>query len=375
MRAFLTKHKSLSTRETRVLSDIQFPQRAHFISKLYDRVKTGLAYVPHEASYAVATSDIVDYVHNNPVDGKTGFLFAAGSQSWAGGKIEVEDTKSELDYNFKLGVISVTNIFAGMLAAKFSAHDYVSTDASTCASGIKCLAEAKHLIDHLGFDRVIIVAVEDQLARAALNFFGQSKANLLLADENAGRIPSAFDSKNSGFILGHGAGLCIIESENAINKNAVKPEAELLSAHIAAEQSINAIGQRPDGQGYQRAILGALMLANKNPEDITLVKTHGTGTAVNNVAEKNGIQSVLTNFIATSYKQHIGHTLGASSILETSLILDDIKSGVIPAIKNRTEDDAVFISKDTTVPDTGLLLSLAAGMGNVYGAALFDHRI
>lgn len=375
MRAFVTKHNAISTRESKLLADIEFPQRAHFIDKLYSRVKTGLSYVPHEACYAIITKDILDYVHNNPVDGKTALLFAAGSQSWAGGKIEVANTKSELDYTFKLGIISVTNIFAGMLAAKFSAHDHISTDASTCASGLKCLTEAKHLIDHLGFDRVIVVAAEDQLSRATLNFFGQSRANLLASDEAEGKIPSAFDSKNSGFILGHGAGLIILESENAINKNAVTPEVELISAHIASEQSINAIGQRPDGQGYMRAISGALMMGGKKPKDVTIVKTHGTGTAVNNVSEKNGITSVLKEFVATSYKQHIGHTLGASSILETSLILNDIKSGILPAIKNRTEDDAVFISKDTHIPNEGLLLSLAAGMGNIYGAALFDHRI
>ena len=51
-------------------------------------------------------------------------------------------------------------------------------------------------------------------------------------------------------------------------------------------------------------------------------------------------------------------------------MLDDIKSGFVPVL-NRTQDDSVFLSSDAPVPD-GLILSLAAGMGNIYSAALFS---
>jgi hypothetical protein len=62
--------------------------------------------------------------------------------------------------------------------------------------------------------------------------------------------------------------------------------------------------------------------------------------------------------------------MGSSGLLETLLLLNDIKSGFIPAIENRTETDSVFLSESTTPPD-GLIMSLAAGMGNIYSAAIF----
>lgn len=374
MKTYLTQYKTVCTTETRLIENITYPQRMHWIPEVFSRVQSGLSYVPHELVNKVVVKEIVDYVKDNPVDGKTAFLLAAGSQGWAGGKSKNKEVQTELDYIYKFGMLTMTNVYAGRLAAMFEAYDYVTTDASACASGMKCMMDAKNLMDNLGFDRVIIVGAEDQSSKQTLEYFGQSKASLLSASEEQGSIPSAFDSKNSGFILGHGAGIMIFETEAAVNKNAVQPKAELLSAYISAEQHSNPIGQREDGQGYQRAITGALEFAKKKAKDIKLVKTHGTGTPTNNKSEKNALTTILDDFIATSYKQHIGHTLAASSLVETGLILDDIKKGIIPAIKNRTEDDDIFLSKESGVPD-GLLLSLASGMGNIYAASIFDTRV
>jgi hypothetical protein len=62
--------------------------------------------------------------------------------------------------------------------------------------------------------------------------------------------------------------------------------------------------------------------------------------------------------------------MGSSGLLETLLLLQDIKAGFIPAIENRTESDSVFLSESISPPD-GLIMSLAAGMGNIYSAAIF----
>jgi 3-oxoacyl-(acyl-carrier-protein) synthase len=106
---------------------------------------------------------------------------------------------------------------------------------------------------------------------------------------------------------------------------------------------------------------------------VALIKTHGTGTGMNNKSERAAIEGLFDEFIATSYKPRIGHTMGASGLLETCLLLDGIKKGEIPEIKNRTERDTRFISEPQPVP-RGLMLSLAAGMGNVFSAALFNYH-
>jgi 3-oxoacyl-(acyl-carrier-protein) synthase len=248
--------------------------------------------------------------------------------------------------------------------------DMVTTDASACASSLKVMMDVVNLIDFYDYDRVIVLTVEDGVSNAVLEFFGDSKAVLTEKQEQEGIKPSAFDSTNFGFRIGQGAALAVFESRDAVARQQIKPHARLVAAYSASERSTNAIGQCEDGEGFIKAMEGAMHYGNISPDEIKIVKTHGTGTASNNKAEKNALTQTLKAFVATSYKQKIGHTMGSSGLLETLLLLNDIRSGVVPAIENRTETDSVFLSESTTPPD-GLIMSLAAGMGNIYSAAIF----
>lgn len=375
MKIYLSKYKTASTTHSEMMNQLASPQRAFWFPETYDRVKSGMFYVPHVLANKVVTEEMVNYVKQNRVSGKTGFILAGGSQGWAGGKSKFQDIENDLSYIYKLGMMTMTNVYAGRVASMFEAFDFVSTDATACASSVKVLMDVKNLIDNYGFDRVIVLALEDPVSNMTLEYFGQTKASISKADEEGGRVASAFDSVNNGFNVGQGAAFAIYESLNAVNKNCITPEAELIGTYTSAEDCTNPIGQRPDGQGYQRAITGALTFGNVRSKDIKLIKTHGTGTPTNNESEKNALMKMFNGeFIATSYKQHIGHTVAASGLLETGLILDDIKKGEITPIKNRTEKDTVFISEPTKAPE-GLLLVLAAGMGNVYSAAIYNTKI
>ena len=223
-----------------------------------------------------------------------------------------------------------------------------------------------------GFTRFIILSVEDAVSNSVLEFFGDSGACLTKKREDeTGALPSAFDRKNGGFYVGQGAVFAVLMTKEEVDHYQLTPKARLVSAYHCAEKASNAIGQRDDGQGYADAITGALTYGSVNASEITIVKTHGTGTASNNVSEKAGLQKTLKDFVATSFKQKIGHTMGASGLLETLLLLDNLAYGVVPGIPNRTEKDDVFLSEDCEAPD-GLVLSVAAGMGNVYSAAIFE---
>jgi len=367
---YLANYRTACSTFTEVIEDNAYPQRVHWFPETYERVKTGMVYPAHVLMGKVVTQELIDHVKDNPVKGKTGFILAAGSQGWAGIRGKKEYTnEARLHYQFKLPLVCLTNIYAGRLASMFGASDYVSTDASACASSLKVLMDVQNLMRNYGFDRMIVVGGEDSVNNSTLEFFGQAKASLLFKDEGSIK-PSAFDSVNSGFNIGQGAVCAIFESEPV----ACEPKAKFLGAYTSAEDFSNPLGQRSDGQGYQRAIEGALFAGNAKPEDVGIIKTHGTGTPTNNLAEKSAIMSVFKDFIATSYKQRIGHTLAASGLMETGLLLDDIKNGFVPAILNRTEEDGQFLSADSQVPD-GLIMSLAAGMGNVYSAALWSKEI
>jgi len=368
---YMTQCRTACTTEKKLIADIPFPQHAHIIPNTFRRAKSGLKYPPHILLESLIDEELRSYVTDNPVKGKTGFIFAAGNQGWMGNNGRYDkNPEAELHYKVKVPFIVLTNIYAGRIASMFGVHDHVSTDASACASSLHVLMNMQNLMTNYGFDRVIVFSGEDSVNNLVLEFFGEAGASLQYKDEGE-RQPSAFDAHNQGFNIGQGAVISIFEKEHA---GMADPIAKFMGAYSSAEDNTNPLGQRDDGSGFTKAIEGALFVAKAHKNSVRLVKTHGTGTPVNNAAEKSALLNSLNEFVATSYKPRIGHTMGASGLLETGLLLSDIKSGFVPKILNRTQEDSVFLSSDAPVPD-GLILSLAAGMGNIYSAALFSQEV
>jgi len=364
---YLTHYRTASTENVELLDDIVYPQKVNWFPDTYNRVKSGLVYVPHKLAEKVLDPELLAYLRENPV-GKTAFILAGGNAHFAG--LNQREYNSRLTYNYRFLPFTLTQVYAGRIAQSCGDMDMVTTDASACASSLKVMMDVVNLIDFYDYERVIVLTVEDGVSNAVLEFFGDAKAVLTQKQEDLGIKPSAFDSVNFGFRVGQGAALAVFESHSVAEEQSITPHDRLVGAYSASERSTNAIGQCEDGEGFIKAIEGAMHYGNVSPDEIKIVKTHGTGTASNNKAEKNALTQTLKAFVATSYKQKIGHTMGSSGLLETLLLLDDIKSGVVPAIENRTETDSVFLSESTTPPD-GLIMSLAAGMGNIYSAAIF----
>lgn len=361
---YLTDYKYFCTTNTELLDDILFPQVVNWLPETYMRVKSGLFYVPHVLGFKVLDEELVEKIKSNPAN-RTAFIFASGNSGMMG-SLNVTRKESRLSYEYKIIPMTLTNVYAGKVANMFGSIQHISTDATACTSSMKALMDAQTLIRVYGFDRVIIYSTEDQVSNLTLEFFGEANASLLWDIEKTGVKPSAFDAVNYGFHVGQGAVLAVIESDRILKDT---PKAKFLGAYTASEEFSNPLGQSPDGTGFKNAINMALECAQVEPNEVSIIKTHGTGTKSNNVAEKAAIESIFPDFIATSYKQKIGHTMGVSGLLETCMLIDDMRSGIVPKIENRTEKDDVFLSEDANI-DRGTFVSLAAGMGNVYSAAI-----
>ena len=362
---YLTDYRTACSTNVELLDDILFPQKVHWFPETYARAKTGMFYPPHKVADKVLDPKLLESLRERPC--KTAFIMAAGNGAFAGLN-PLSRPETRLTYQYRMLPLTLTQVYAGRVAQALGDVEHVVTDSSACASSLKALMDVQTLIEMYGFDRVIVLSVEDGVSNMVLEFFGETKASLSWKEEQEGILPSAFDEVNRGFRIGQGSVLAVFESDRVV-KDA---KALLLGAYSASEDSSNAIGQRGDGQGFIRAMKGAMSLAKV--DDVSIVKTHGTGTASNNVAERAALETTLKDFVATSYKAKIGHTMGSSGLLETCLLLDDMARGVVPGIANRTNKDDRFLSHDVAVPGKSIL-SLAAGMGNIYSAAVLHTGI
>ena len=208
MKIYLTDYAYACQTETELLDDVTYPQRVHWFPDTFSRVSTGMFYAPHRVADRVLLKSIIDRVKSTPSK-KTAFILASGNAHFAGiGQNKVYN--SRLTYKYKFMPLTLTNIYAGRIARYFGDIDYVATDATACASSLKVMMDVQTLIQMYSYQRVIVLAVEDQINDAILDFFGETGASLTVDKEGT---PSAFDSRNEGFYIGQGACLAVFEDE------------------------------------------------------------------------------------------------------------------------------------------------------------------
>lgn len=368
MNIFITKSKSIYTKDF-MLKGERYPQNVHSIESFFDGTDSGYKYICENIySELFPEEEIVSFNELANKEGKNAVIIASGTSEWAGSGTHLPHVKPE--YTLKTPFFTLINILSGKVVNKLGWHDYLTTDATACISGYKAFLEAELIMKEGLADRVLVIGVDDQINSLVLELFGMLEASISPELEAKGVKPSAFDDINYGFRLGHGAGYILLENDHSLKESGNTPIATLNNTSLTAEKLGNPFGQSSDGSGYEKIIRQVLEKSKVDKNDISFIKTHGTGSKSNNSAEKNGIKKVFgENFIATSYKPEIGHTLGANAIVELDIALKDAQNGFVRGIKNRTKYDEQFLSYDKDM-DVSKILFLGSGMGNVYAASI-----
>lgn len=357
-KVFVTRHRAVYTTTPTLIENLAVPMWVHLLGRMYVGAKQGVK-LPMHNLYRML--DMPSFAPEAPKQG--GFFFAAGNVAAAGLDLHYAKPDAHTSYTYRIPIYSGINIFAGQCANEAGMTEVIATDATACASSMKALWDAWAMIRMGEIDRAIVVACEEQTTNMMLEFFGKEGVALTAEQESAGKLPSAFDPVNGGFRIGNGAAAFLLEADGCTTYD---PIAELTAVAMSGERHRPALGQAEDGSGYVR-VLRSLQRHDSSRPDI--IKAHGTGTAMNNRAEALALNEVFgSDFLATSYKPLIGHTMGASGLVEMSRIMADIEQGFVWGIQNKTAETPGFLSSNMT-GDFRSLICLSAGMGNVYGGA------
>jgi 3-oxoacyl-(acyl-carrier-protein) synthase len=230
--------------------------------------------------------------------------------------------------------LGMTQIYAGQLANKIGKIDYVSTDSTSCISAHAALYQANNLIKLGELDRVIVVASDNGASEEYMHFFGENGLSLLAKDEG----------KLHKFRLGQGANITVLESEKSLNQTGNAPIAKLHDIKVFAENHTNPLGISQSGSGYSTVISRILENLVDTTPVIDYVKTHSTYSKDNQI-EETIITELLGDVKTVNYKSRIGHIMGPSTGVEMHLSIKELG---------------------------GTFISLGAGMGNVFSAALVE---
>lgn len=376
MKVFITRTKQISTDEISFLDDKNYPSYVNKIDRWWDYTEDGKTTTHDNQIYELFDQEEMEYFKYLAEDSecRNGIFVGSGASEWAGATTRLAHVGR--DYTVKIGFKGLINIMAGKLANELGFNDYIASDATACISSLKAMEDAVLHIKSGRLDRALVIGWDDQINTATLDTFGFTGASLTKKAYEGGKLPSAFDETNGGFFIGNGVGYILLENKKAKKESGNKSKAEIISTWVGAEVNKNPLALTENG--YFDCMENCLNESGLEANDILFVKAHGSGTGVNNKAEYNAFLKIFefSDTVITSYKPEIGHTMGASGVVEMVIALDDIKDHKIRAIKNNNSNNKKIVSKNITVtnPKNKYIMFNGSGMGNVFASVIIKNK-
>lgn len=260
---------------------------------------------------------------------------------------------------------------AAAVSLELGARAGVHTPVSACASGAEAMGYAVEMIRSGRAD--IVVAGGTEAAIHALPVAGFAAMQALSTRNDEPELASRpYDTGRDGFVLGEGAGIVVVESQEHARARGARIYGELAGVGITSDAH-HIAAPDPVGAGAARAMLMALAAAGAEPSDVVHVNAHATSTPVGDVAESASIRRALgdaTDEVAVSAtKSMTGHLLGAAGAVEGIFTLLALYHRTAPPTINLDHLDPdvhldVVTDKPRTLPDGDLLaLNNSFGFG------------
>lgn len=226
--------------------------------------------------------------------------------------------------------MSIVNLVAGNVAIKYGLRGPCTSIVTACATGTNSIGESFRTIKHGYADVMVAGGAEAPITRIGVGGFHGMKALNSHNDPKRASIP--FDKERSGFVMGEGAGVLVLESLEHAQKRGAKIYAEVVGYGSTCD-AYHITSPAPDGSGAAKAMECAIKEAGIAPEDISYINAHGTSTQLNDKFETIAIKKVFgedTKVPVSSTKSMTGHLLGAAGAIEAIICAKVVEEGFIP---------------------------------------------
>lgn len=227
---------------------------------------------------------------------------------------------------------AICNMAAGQIAIDTGFRGMCTCPVTACAGGTNAVGDAFHYIRDGYADVMLCGGTEAAVTPLAIGGFTSMKALSQATDPNRASIP--FDAERSGFVLGEGAAILVLEElQHALDRG----------AHIYAEfvgygatcDAYHMTAPRPDGSGGAKAMAMAIADAGITPDQVDYINAHGTSTHLNDAGETVAVKTVFGDHARklsmSSTKSMTGHMLGAAGAVEAMFTALSLRDGYMPA--------------------------------------------
>lgn len=236
--------------------------------------------------------------------------------------------------------MSIVNMVAGNIALRVGAKGICTTTVTACASGTHSIGEAFRNIKH-GYSDVMI-AGGSEATICEIGIAGFAALTALTTESEPDKASTPFDKNRSGFVMGEGAGVFILESLEHARARGANILGEVVG-YGANCDAYHMTAPNPDGSGAGKAMKLAMNEAGIEPNQVGYINAHGTSTPANDSAEATAIQYGLGENYKETYvsstKSMTGHLLGAAGGVEAVATLLALEHQFVPPTINVTEKD------------------------------------
>ena len=270
---------------------------------------------------------------------------------------------------------ALCNTAAGAVSLEHACAGPVQTSAAACAAGAQAVGDAFRLVQRGDCDVALAGGAEACVDEVALRGFARMGA---LSRDGAAR---PFDAARSGFVLGEGAAVLVLEDAASAARRGARAYAELRGYGLGGD-AVHMSAPPPDGAGVLRAARAALGDAGLDPELVDHVNAHAAGTPAGDAAELAALEALLEgrrgdDALVASTKGATGHLLGAAGALEACFAVLALRDGLAPATAHLAAplptSARVTLVAEATRRDLRVALSTSSGFGGTNAALVFSR--
>ena len=263
--------------------------------------------------------------------------------------------------------LMICNMAAGNVSIQFGLKGKSINDVTACATGTNTIGEAYRGIQYGEADVMVAGGTEGSVCPIGIAGFTALTALSTVDDPTKCSLP--FDKNRSGFVMGEGAGVVILEELEHAKARGAKIYAEVVGYGCSSD-AYHITSPQEDGAGAARAMTNAMSDAGVTPADVKYINAHGTGTHHNDLFETRAIKLAFgdeaANLKINSTKSMIGHLLGAAGAVEFITCVKEIQDGFIHKTAGyETPDEEIDLNycKDSYEEPVEYALSNSLGFG------------
>ena len=263
--------------------------------------------------------------------------------------------------------LMISNMAAGNVSIQFGLKGKSINVVTACATGTNCIGEAFRTIQYGDTDVMVAGGTESSITPIGVAGFCALTALSSVDDPDHCSLP--FDKNRSGFVMGEGAGVVVLEELEHAKKRGAHIYAEVIGYGCTSD-AYHITSPAEDGQGAAGAMLAAVKDGGIKPEDITYINAHGTATHHNDLFETRAIKLAFGDHAkdihVNSTKSMVGHLLGAAGAVEFVACVKEMEEGFIhKTVGYETPDEEMDLDycKESYREEVPYALSNSLGFG------------